>query len=227
VKISGAAARVARRLLEGGPATASQIAEELALTPAAVRRQLDALEAAGYLTVHEVAPFGPRVAQRRGRGRPAKICALTAAGRDAFEQSYDDVALEALRFMAAQGESNLVADFARRRSQGVASRYAALLGDLPLTERIRGLAKLLSQDGFAASVQEAPGGTVQLCEHHCPMAHVAEEFPEFCEAEQAAFSQLLGVHTVRLSTIASGANICTTHVPGPVPTTAAPGGARS
>jgi predicted ArsR family transcriptional regulator len=89
------------------------------------------------------------------------------------------------------------------------------------------LAKLLSQDGFAASVQEAPGGTVQLCEHHCPMAHVAEEFPEFCEAEQAAFSQLLGVHTVRLSTIASGANICTTHVPGPVPTTAAPGGARS
>ena len=61
---------------------------------------------------------------------------------------------------------------------------------------------------------EAPNGTVQLCQHHCPMQHVAEEFPEFCEAEQAAISRLLGSHTVRISTIASGAGICTTHVPG-------------
>ena len=227
MKITGAAARVARRLLEGGPATASRIAEDLELTPAAVRRHLDALEAAGYLTVHEEAPFGPRTTQRRGRGRPAKVCALTASGRDAFDQSYDDVALDALRFMATHGDENLVAEFARSRSTAVASRYAAALDEAPLPERIRELASLLSQDGFAASVQDAPGGAVQLCEHRCPMAHVAEEFPEFCEAEQAAFSQLLGVHTVRISTIASGANICTTHVPGVAPTPTAPGGARS
>lgn len=224
MKINGAAARVARRLLEGGPATASQIAEDLSLTPAAVRRHLDALEAAGYLTVHEEAPFGPRVTARRGRGRPAKVCALTAAGRDAFEQSYDNVALDALRFMAAQGDASLVAKFAHTRSQAVAARYADALKAAPAGERLRLLATLLSQDGFAANVQETPGGALQLCEHHCPMAHVAEEFPEFCEAEQAAFSQLLGVHTVRISTIASGANICTTHVPGSI--TTAPGGAR-
>lgn len=224
MKINGAAARVARRLLEGGPATASQIAEDLHLTPAAVRRHLDAMESAGYLTVHEEAPFGPRVSQRRGRGRPAKVCALTASGRDAFEQSYDNVALDALRFMAAQGDSELVAKFARTRIQAVAERYANVLKAAPAGDRLRQLATLLSQDGFAADVQETPGGALQLCEHHCPMAHVAEEFPEFCEAEQAAFSQLLGVHTVRISTIASGANICTTHVPGSIST--APGGAR-
>jgi len=198
VKINGAAARVARRLLEGGPASASQIAEDLQLTPAAVRRHLDALEAAG---------------------------SLTASGRDAFEQSDDNVALDALRFMAAQGGDNLVAQFARARSEAVATRYADALKGAPAGERLRVLAMLLSQDGFAANVQETPGGALQLCEHHCPVAHVAEEFPEFCEAEQAAFSQLLGVHTVRISTIASGANICTTHVPGSI--TTAPGGARS
>lgn len=224
MKINGAAARVARRLLEGGPATASQIAVDLQLTPAAVRRHLDAMESAGYLTVHEEAPFGPRVSQRRGRGRPAKVCALTASGRDAFEQSYDNVALDALRFMAAQGDTELVAKFARMRSQAVVERYADVLKAAPAGDRLRQLAILLSQDGFAADVQETPGGALQLCEHRCPMAHVAEEFPEFCEAEQAAFSQLLGVHTVRISTIASGANICTTHVPGSIST--APGGAR-
>lgn len=216
---------MARRLLEGGPATASQIAAELQLTPAAVRRQLDALEAEGFITVHEEAPFGPRVEARRGRGRPAKVCALTASGRDAFEQSYDDVALEALRFMASQGNNELVAEFARQRATAIADRYAARLEQHELAERARELADLLSSDGFAASVQAAPGGAVQLCEHRCPVAHVAEEFPEFCEAEQAAFSQLLGVHTVRISTIASGASICTTHVPGAT-TTTAPGGAR-
>lgn len=225
MKINGAAARVARRLLEGGPATATQIAEELQLTPAAVRRHLDALAAAGFLTVHEEAPFGPRLTQRRGRGRPAKVCALTAAGRDAFEQSYDDVALDALRFMASQGDTDLVTRFARTRSDAVAARYADAIANAPAGERLQLLAALLSEDGFAANVQETPTGALQLCEHRCPMAHVAEEFPEFCEAEQAAFSQLLGVHTVRISTIASGANICTTHVPGSI--TTAPGGARS
>lgn len=223
--INGAAARVARRLLEGGPATATQIAEELHLTPAAVRRHLDALESAGYLTVHEEAPFGPRVSQRRGRGRPAKVCALTAVGRDAFEQSYDNVALDALRFMATTGDTDLVVQFARSRSTAVAARYADALRAVPAGQRLAGLAALLSQDGYAADVQETPSGALQLCEHRCPMAHVAEEFPEFCEAEQAAFSQLLGVHTVRISTIASGADICTTHVPGSI--TTAPGGARS
>lgn len=225
MKINGAAARVARRLLEGGPATATQIAEELQLTPAAVRRHLDVLAAAGFLTVHEEAPFGPRLTQRRGRGRPAKVCALTAAGRDAFEQSYDDVALDALRFMASQGDTDLVTRFARTRSDAVAARYADAIANAPAGERLLLLAALLSEDGFAANVQETPTGALQLCEHRCPMAHVAEVFPEFCEAEQAAFSQLLGVHTVRISTIASGANICTTHVPGSI--TTAPGGARS
>ncbi len=213
VKISGASARVARRLLEGGPATASRIALDLDLTPAAVRRHLDALEAAGYLTVHDEAPFGPRGEQRRGRGRPAKVYALAAAGRDAFEQVYDDIAVGALRFMASRADTQFVAAYAEQRAEQFEQRYAAAMADVPAEERPARLAQLLSADGFAASVSEGPGG-VQLCEHHCPMAHVAEEFPEFCEAEQAAFTRLLGAHTVRISTIASGASICTTHVPG-------------
>lgn len=214
MKITGAAARVARRLLEGGPASASRLATELALTPAAVRRHLDALEAARFVSSHEEAPFGPRSSAPRGRGRPAKVFALTAAGRDAFEQVYDDIALGALRFMAAQPQQNLVAEYAKQRLGIAERRYAAAITGSTPAERAGVLADLLSEDGFAARVQEAPNGAVQLCQHHCPMQHVAEEFPEFCEAEQAAFSRLLGTHTVRISTIASGAGICTTHVPG-------------
>ena len=139
---------------------------------------------------------------------------MTAAGRDAFEQVYDDIALGALRFMAAQPQERLVTEYAQQRIAAAERTYAEKLTGSTPPERARELAVLLSADGFAASVQDAPHGAVQLCQHHCPMQHVAEEFPEFCEAEQAALSRLLGSHTVRISTIASGAGICTTHVPG-------------
>ena len=53
----------------------------------------------------------------------------------------------------------------------------------------------------------------QLCQHHCPVAHVAEQFPQLCEAETAAFASLLGVHVQRLATLAGGAHVCTTFIP--------------
>ena len=213
VKISAAATRVARRLLEGGPATAAQLATDLNLTSTAIRRQLEALESRGFVTMHDEAPFGPLSQERRGRGRPAKVFALTSPGRDAFEQVYDDVAIEALRFMAARDDRSLVAEFAQKRAESTASRYAQALTAESVEDRATELATMLSIDGFAASTQVSPAGALQLCEHHCPMSHVAAEFPEFCEAEQAAISRLLGVHTVRISTIASGSDICTTHIP--------------
>ena len=48
------------------------------------------------------------------------------------------------------------------------------------------------------------GRGVQLCQHHCPVAHVAAEFPALCEAETQAFAELLGTHVQRLATIARG-----------------------
>ena len=218
MKITAAAARVARRLLEGGPATATRISEDLGLTPAAVRRHLDALESAGYLGVHDRAPFGPRSDAPRGRGRPAKVYALTAAGRDAFDQAYDDIAVEALRFMHEVDHGALLDSYAKQRVARSEERYRTALNGVSgdVATRARALAELLAADGYAADVTEAPGGALQLCQHHCPMSHVASEFSEFCEAENAAIGRLLGVRSTRISTIASGADICTTHIHGGV-----------
>ena len=56
------------------------------------------------------------------------------------------------------------------------------------------------------------GNGEQICQHHCPVAHVAAEFPQLCEAETEAFGRLLGTPVRRLATIAHGDGICTTHV---------------
>ena len=70
----------------------------------------------------------------------------------------------------------------------------------------------MSADGYAATARSAPVGE-QLCQHHCPVAHVAEQFPQLCEAETEFFSQLLGTHVQRLATIAHGDGVCTTFIP--------------
>ena len=81
---------------------------------------------------------------------------------------------------------------------------------------MQALAEALSADGYAASAGPAPAiGTTageQICQHHCPVAHVAAEFPQLCEAETEAFGRLLGTPVQRLATIAHGDGICTTHV---------------
>ena len=89
--------RVSALLLERGPQTAAELAALLGVSPAAVRRHLDGLVAAG-LVAERVAPGG-----QRGRGRPARRFTLTDAGRSAFPHAYDDLALTALRYVAASG----------------------------------------------------------------------------------------------------------------------------
>jgi predicted ArsR family transcriptional regulator len=199
---------VARTLLEHGPVTAAQVADALGLSPAAVRRHLDALLADGQASYRSAPHRGPR-----GRGRPAKVFLLTAAGRAQFEHTYDDLAVAALRFLAERDGEQAVRSFAERRVTDLVGRHRAEVAAAPdPLARVQLLAIALSREGYAASTEHVGAGA-QLCQHHCPVSHVAEEFPQLCEAETAAFADLLGVHVQRLATIARGDAVCTTHVP--------------
>jgi predicted ArsR family transcriptional regulator len=53
----------------------------------------------------------------------------------------------------------------------------------------------------------------QLCQHHCPVGHVAARFPQLCEEEMAVFTRELGTYAQRLATIARGDAVCTTFIP--------------
>ncbi|HEX6328379.1 MAG TPA: metalloregulator ArsR/SmtB family transcription factor [Jiangellaceae bacterium] len=206
---AGTRERVARTILENGPSTAAALAQRLGLTPAAVRRHLDTLLSDGMIDARE-----PRVYGHRGRGRPAKVFSLTEAGRDAFEQAYDDLAVSALQFLVQTGGEKLVAEFARQRIAALEERYRPVVEAARPGERAEALARVLTSDGYAASAQSSPVAPgEQLCQHHCPVAHVAEQFPQLCEAETEAFARLLGTHVQRLATIAHGDGVCTTHIP--------------
>jgi len=200
--------RVARSILQFGTSTANDLASRLNLTPAAVRRHLTVLMSLGHLTSREQRVYG-----RRGRGRPAKVFALTDSGRGEFYQAYDDLAIRALGYLRQVGGEDAVAEFARRIAGDVRTRFEGLQGEYATPAEA--LVEALTAQGFVASLQPVASG-VQLCQYHCPVAHVAAEFPELCEAETRAFSQMLDSHVQRLATIAHGDGVCTTHVPRPV-----------
>ncbi len=207
---------VARLLMEQGPVTAPDVAAALELSAPAVRRHLDALIADGEAELREAPRRGPR-----GRGRPARQYLLTDAGRARFGHDYDDLAVSALRYLARHGGPDAVAGFARSRVDEMLGDGADRVRQARGPARVDALAGVLTARGYAAQVRvtgpREAGQGVQLCQHHCPVSHVAAEFPELCEAETHAFAELLGTHVQRLATIARGDAACTTHVPPVVP----------
>ena len=209
--------RVAQLLLERGAATAAELGSALGLSPAAIRKHLDAMLADHLVETRQVRETRPR-----GRGRPAKAFALTAVAReDLNPHFYDDIATAALRWIAQHGGPEAVAAFAAAQVGTLEQRCAAALreaGDDPLA-RAEALAEALTAEGYAANATTIASGG-QLCQHHCPVAHVAAEFPQLCDAETEVISRLIGTHVQRLATIAHGDGVCTTHIPGPARRTA-------
>ncbi|MCA0295967.1 MAG: transcriptional regulator [Actinobacteria bacterium] len=200
--------RVARSILQHGPSTANDLAKRLGLTPAAVRRHLTVLASTGQVTSREQRVYG-----HRGRGRPAKVFALTDAGRAEFFQAYDRLAINALEYLNRVAGPAAVEEFAAQVAESVSARFHAIEGEYDTPTEA--LVEALTAEGFVASLQPVTSG-VQLCQYHCPVAHVAAEFPQLCEAETKAFATLLDSHVQRLATIAHGDGVCTTHVPRPV-----------
>ncbi|HHT41027.1 MAG TPA: HTH domain-containing protein [Actinomyces sp.] len=199
-------------VVEKGPVTASVIAKILGLTTAAVRRHITTLEETGEIEEHELAQSGPR-----RRGRPARHYIATEIAHEKLHDSYSEIATRAMSYLAQTAGQEAIENFAAIRSREIERKYAPIVRAAGRDPRARAvaLADALTQDGYAASVRDVGGGNfaIQLCQGHCPILEVAEEFPQLCEAETQAIGRLLDVHVQRLATLAGGEHVCTTHIP--------------
>ncbi|GEK21226.1 helix-turn-helix transcriptional regulator [Cellulomonas xylanilytica] len=207
---AGTRQRVLQIVATAGPVSAAELAAQLDLAPAGIRRHLGVLEATDQIAVHD------GTSAPKGRGRPARRYVVTSRGQAALSHRYSELASQALRFLAETAGPQAVQGFAEQRVRDLEERHAEAVaaagGDV--AERVRVLADGLTADGYAASARPVPGGmAMQLCQGHCPVQDVAHEFPQLCEAEARAFSRLLGVHVQRLATLAGGGHVCTTSIP--------------
>ncbi|BCW19132.1 hypothetical protein NtRootA9_18400 [Arthrobacter sp. NtRootA9] len=227
--------RVLSAVLEHGPVSAAELGDMLGFTPAAVRRHLDHLSRAGVIEVKKVARPGA------GAGRPARRYVLSSEGQSSLGNDYLDIAARALQQLQKVAGQDAVRAFAVERFADMERRYAPEIDKAgpDIADRAKALADALSRDNFVASAASIEAKTplpaalssVQLCQGHCPIQQLAARFPVFCDVETEVFSRLVGVDVRRLSTLARGGHVCTTHIPtgrlsaqGPTRPSAAPAG---
>jgi len=198
--------RIIGAIMAQDATTASQLAGLLGLTPAAVRRHLEALQADGLIAARPV-----RRSVSAGRGRPAMEFRITDAGRAEFQQAYGVLAAQAIaKLVEATGPAGLDA-LAKVHFGPIQDAFEAARAH-GADDPLGALAGVLDQAGYAADVTKLDAGE-QLCQHHCPVADVARLFPELCQAETQLIASLLQSHVQRLATIAHGDGVCTTSIP--------------
>jgi len=187
--------------------TATELASLLGITPAAVRRHIELLEADGYIAVRT-----PRPHSVTSRGRPAKAFMITDAGRDQFHQAYGQLAVEAIgQLLAAAGPDGLDA-LAAAHFAPIEAAFGAAMAEHDAASPSDALVQALDAGGYAAEASPLAGG-LQLCQHHCPVADVARLYPKLCVIETALIAGLLESHVQRLATIAHGDGVCTINIP--------------
>lgn len=202
--------RILQLIITDGPISANEVAKQLQLTAAGIRRHLSELQTQGHIVLYE--PVG----KAAGPGRPARFFIATPAGQNTLAKGYEKIAVAALQYVKQRNGQAAIDEFAASEMEKLQTEIAPALenaGD-DMEQRAEILAQELSRRGYAATVRSVPGAPIlQLCQGHCPVQDVASQFPEICEAETRIIAETLGVHVQRLATIASGEHVCTTSIP--------------
>ncbi len=183
--------------------TVVAICGHLGITPTAVRRHLDGLEAGGYINHSAV---------RDGASRPHHSYDLTAAGHGALPKRYDTLLMALLaEIHEMTGEQltglngiELLDQLIRRIAQKSSPDSRTSLNS---ADRIQALRDVLVDLDFSPDIQESiTGVTISL--RNCPFREVALRDRAVCEFDRVLIGDFLAVIPDRDSCIADGARSC-------------------
>lgn len=182
-----------------GGASVPRLAGTVRLNIETVRAHLKALAAAGLVTRQ-----GTR---RRGPGRPEVLYALTPAAESLFPRREAEVLRDLALFLKDTGRHDLLEEFferliARRRAEAL-PRLRGLTG----RPRLEAAARILSEQGFMAVVED-DGGSPRLRLCHCPLRDLVEVSTVPCRAEAGFVRELVGGGLSRVSYIPAGDAAC-------------------
>ena len=196
----GVQAELLLALKKHQPLTAKDLAARFELTPNAMRRHLETLEAAGLVR---------HTREVRGVGGPVHAFALTGSGEALFPRAYVSVLLDSLESIATEHGPGGVQEFFRRKWTAMAAETAPALAHLPLEERVQLVAELWTSMGYMAEVgRDETTGLPVLRKHNCAIRAVAEQYPEVCATEAEFIATVLGVPMERRRHILAGCNTC-------------------
>jgi predicted ArsR family transcriptional regulator len=180
--------------------TVTDLMERLEVTATAIRQRLDRLEESGLIE---------RRKQSLGRGRPSFNYFLTDLGWRQAGVTYSDLAIAMWTELKSLDNSELQARLVDKVSQRMGVKFRAMLPDASLTERMQGMADLLSNRRIPACVSNAPGLPVlevQACPYPDLVANDHDR--SVCNLEQKVMSAALGQEMELSQCRLDGHNCC-------------------
>ncbi len=194
----------------------NDLARELKLAGATVRRHLDLLLRDKYVSV---AP------ERGGAGRPRHIFAITDSGSELFRQHYVRMTRRLLNEIvslsadetAGRSGAELADLIFVRMAERLAAEYRARVEGDTLADRVRSVARLLSDEGLDFEVVEASDGS-RLLGRGCPCTQLLGEHDGTCDHDRVLLSRILGVEVQPLNDeVLPRGFVCGYLVPTPAP----------
>ena len=163
-------------LLREGEATASMLADQLAVSVQVMRRHLRSLEEDGLV---ESCPC------QEGPGRPSNRWHLTAAGQARFPNGSEEFALGLLQSLSTLMPPESMQVLMGQQAEDKAAAYRSLIGAGSLQQRLGRLVELRRGEGYVAESRPDPDHAEawQISEFHCSVMRIAEAFPIVCDQE--------------------------------------------
>ena len=163
-----------------GRSSAETIANDLGVTPNAVRQHLTNLEREGLVVSQP---------ERSGRGRPSLLFGLTERADAVFPKRYGQLATMVLQEVQEMGGPDALDEIFAR----VAARHATAIerdfDGLDFDEKLRRVVAWIGRAGTLVEQTESPEG-VKITIHNCPFRNTALKFPQVCTITPQLISRL-------------------------------------
>src|SRR5260370_42410359 len=165
-----------------GRSSAETIANDLGVTPNAVRQHLTNLEGAGFVVSQP---------ERSGRGRPSLLFALTERADSVFPKRYGQLATMVRQGVQERGGPDALDEIVARGAARHAGAIEKDLEGLGFDEKLRRVVAWSGRAGTLVEQTEGPEG-VKGTIHNCPFRNTALKFPQVCTITPQLISRLTG-----------------------------------
>jgi predicted ArsR family transcriptional regulator len=182
-----------------GRTTIPRLAAELRLNIETVRDHLKTL--AGHGLVRREGSL------RTGPGRPEIVYVLTPEAETLFPRREGEILQELVAYLKETGNERILREFFDRRIGSRRAEALARVAHLEGPERLQEVARIFSELGFMAVVEEpVEAPELRLC--HCPLRELVDVTKIPCLAEIGFLAELLGERLTRVSYIPAGGACC-------------------
>jgi DeoR family transcriptional regulator, suf operon transcriptional repressor len=180
--------------------TVLELSAQLNITEMAVRRHLQVLETDGLLS---------SFMKKNMTGRPSKVFQLSELGEDFFPKQYKQIGMDLLQEINRL-DASIINQAIVSRQERLVNRYRGRFKDKSFIGQINELAKIQSEMGFMAEVNETDSEEVaQIRQSNCPYLEIAKDFPEICRNEHKFYEELLHTKNIeKISSLSRGDSCC-------------------